>query len=209
MAATAASPVLVEGQDLEIELDACDVRVTATVLAFAGPAIVLRLRGELDRYFGFAISRRAVGDLVVQQGDGRSWALRGEVSAGERDDEATVVLLSDPRAAQSRVHTRAPLELPARLTPVGPAGQVLGRAVETVTADVSCGGAALVRPPGTLPAPRWAIELDLPQADGVLLGATLVRQTPERLMVRFADVPPEAAKALLLAVVGWNRVLLR
>ncbi|MGA2925185.1 MAG: methyl-accepting chemotaxis protein [Solirubrobacteraceae bacterium] len=106
--------------------------------------------------------------------------------AATRASEATLAAAAERlvQIAERRTSTRVSAELPVRLTPVD--GQ--GAPVETVTADLSSGGALLRRCPGLGEGP-WRLELTL-AGDPVPLRcvASLARQTPNHCGVAFEGI---------------------
>jgi hypothetical protein len=129
--------------------------------------------------------------------DGHTRALRGTVRYGDAH-EFLVFQGTDPfELAQRRRYSRAPIVVPATVTPAG------GDPTPCMTVDLSPGGAQLEAGPAIEPATACAVEIALPDGPAAVQGVTL----PARggaLGLRFDVVGLEDRRRLARAVLDWH-----
>jgi len=114
--------------------------------------------------------------------------LRGVARAICEGAALEFVVIDGIQLAERRTASRVALQTPVRAASLDDRGVAVA-AVETVTTNLSMGGALLVRRPGLGEGPRWQIELSLPNnPTPVRCTAMLARQTPSQLAVAFADI---------------------
>ena len=91
--------------------------------------------------------------------------------------------------AERRAAARTALVIPARLADLSRGAAEAVDWVETGTADVSLGGALLVREPALSCGPEWLIELVFPDAQAsISCRAALARETLTHIGVAFVDM---------------------
>ena len=182
---------LVEGQIARLDV-ASDPRpgmnesLACRIIGFSGQDVVL----ALDTQPRAPLPEGAPAYLLLET-DGKLQAVRGEI--GEPAAEEVVLrLIDDIRLGQRRVFSRAPLELPARLTPADGDGPEWS----TRTIDISAGGVGVARE-GADPG-NGALKLTIQVAEyEVAAEVRVMRATPSELGLRFEQI--ERQDRLLLA----------
>jgi hypothetical protein len=183
-------PQLVEGQVARLDVGATTRPSTGESLAcrvigFSGPDVVLALdappRGEIPT---------GSQAYLLLESDGQLQAVRGQIGA-PAGEEVVLRLVDDIRLGQRRVFSRAPLELPARLTPSG------GAQWATRTLDISAGGVCVAREADADPG-DGALKLTIQVADHeVAAEVRAMRLTATEVGLRFEEI--ERHDRLLLA----------
>ncbi|HET9074750.1 MAG TPA: PilZ domain-containing protein [Solirubrobacteraceae bacterium] len=142
----------------------------------AGLDLSLRLRLELG----------AQCFLLYDDGAGRV-AVRGVALGSEATELIEFIPVDGVGAADRRSVPRVPIIAGVSLSRIPPGGRE--RPLDTVTANLSAGGALLVRPRDLEPAPRWQLRLRLPDAEApIVCEAALTRVTASHLGVHFSTI---------------------
>ena len=150
-----------------------------------GPVATVAACGELGAHVQDRLRAGALGFMTFDH-FGASVALRGAARAVSDGGAIEFVVLDGVELAERRTASRVALETPVRA--VSLADGVSGAVIETVTADLSIGGALLKRKPGLGEGP-WQIELFLPgDPTPVRCTAVLCRDSGSHLGVAFAEV---------------------
>ena len=131
------------------------------------------------------LSTGALGFLTFDH-QGAPIALRGAAQASCEGAAIEFVVLDGVQLEQRRRAPRVALETPVRVVLL--ANERTAAPIETLTADLSVGGALLKRQPGLGNGP-WQIELFLPaEPTPVRCTASLARHSADHLAVAFADI---------------------
>ena len=182
-------PRLVEGQPARLDLGES---IACRIIGFSGPDVVLSLEHPPDD----APEPGAPAYLLIES-DGSIQAVRGRVGR-PAGDELVLRLTEDIRLGQRRTFSRAPLELPAKVTSDG------GNEWSTTTRDVSAGGVCIARgdaDPGPEP-----LEIRIQVADHeVVATATAVRVTSEELGLRFEEIGRDDRMLLASLALAYHR----
>ncbi len=189
-------PHLTEGTPVRVHLDAGEA-IDCTVFAFVGSVILARYETALDPNVSDQLSSGADGFLVVEQDRGVK-ALRGNATL---HGEATLALrITDSfQLGQRRESTRVALALDAELAPMG--GDAPPATTRTI--DLSFSGAQVHRPETTPLAERYALTLKgEPLGVPVVTEATLARELPEALGLRFTHIEPNDRARLIQLVLA-------
>jgi hypothetical protein len=191
-------PQLVEGQAARLDVGATTrpstgESLTCRVIGFSGPDVVLALdappRGEI------ATGSQA---YLLLESDGKLQALRGQIGVPARE-EIVLRLVDDIRLGQRRVFSRAPLELPARLTPGGG-----GAEWSTRTLDISAGGVCVARE-GADPG-DGTLKLTIQVADHeVVAEVRAMRLTATEVGLRFEEIERDDRLLLASLALAYHR----
>jgi hypothetical protein len=120
-------------------------------------------------------------------------------TAHESHHELCFTVIDGVQVGQRRQFGRIPLAV--RVVATSAAG-----AVETVTSDLSLGGAKLSRRPGLGAGPRWRLEIFPPgRAASLTCEAVLVRATATDVAVRFVDMTDTDRACVAMALTTWAR----
>jgi PAS domain S-box-containing protein len=181
---------LVGHQELTIALDSeggyGDGELVDCVLErVRGPVATVAACGEVGARVRDRLRAGALAFLTFEH-FGASVALRGAARAVSDGAAIEFVVLDGVELAERRKGPRVALE--TRVRAVLLADGVSAAAIDTLTADLSIGGALLKRQRGLGEGP-WQIELFLPgDRTPVRCAASLVRQTASHLSVAFAEI---------------------
>ncbi|MGA2928289.1 MAG: PilZ domain-containing protein, partial [Solirubrobacteraceae bacterium] len=130
-------------------------------------------------------------------------ALRGVASAASASgDEVYFVVTDGVQVPQRRGAERVPLITHAQLQTIDDAGNAIGPTIDTVTANLSSGGALIAVRPGIGESPRFAIQFFFGrERTAVRCEASLARRTATHIGVGFTrmDAADRAVLANILA----------
>lgn len=188
-------------QPVTITLDDSSAVLEGTLDRVAGPVARLRSLRELAKDVKARLRVGSLGYLVFEHG-GAPVGLRGVATADQKPRAVDFVVVDGVQVAERRGAERVPLIARTRLfDPVGAASE----AIETVTANVSLGGAMLTLRPGVPVNGDLQLELFVGAgADPIRCCASVVRRTPTHVGVRFVDLAD--ADQIRLATVIAERV---
>ena len=151
-----------------------------------GPLSTLSPQAELELGLRLRVRLGAQCFLVYEDAGGRV-AVRGVALGAEDSELIEFIPVDGAAAADRRSIPRVPIITPVAMSRM-PAEEH-SRSVDTVTANLSAGGALLVRPSGLEPAPRWRIRLSLPDgAPAIVCEAALTRAMGGHLGVSFTTI---------------------
>ena len=167
-----------------------EVGQLANTAGAAAGRVLDHIRAVTEQSDGVAASIEATSSALAEVGE----ATRRieETVASQRtatiESEDTLTAAGDRlvQIAERRANSRVDLRAPVRATPLAAEG--VARTIETVTIDLSLGGALLENRPGIGDGP-WQIELSLPgQIDPVRCLAVRVRMAGGHVGVAFGEV---------------------
>jgi hypothetical protein len=185
------------GQKATVALDESGDDIDCRVASVVGSIAKLSAPSEIDLETSAQLSPGSLGYLTFTH-DAGLVALRGVARAAPKvEGEVDFVVIDGIHLPERRGAERTPL---ARLVRVHPAGTDGSDAptIDTVTADLSLGGAMLARRAGLREGAEIALDLFV-GADAhspVRCQASVVRGTPTHVGVRFKDMS-EADQILL------------
>jgi hypothetical protein len=167
-----------------------EVGELANTAGAAAGRVLEHIRAVTEQSAGVAASIEATSSALAEVGEATRRIEETLASQRTATDESENTLTAAGerlvQIAERRANTRVDLRAPVRATPLaaeGPAG-----AIETMTIDLSLGGALLENRPGIGEGP-WQIELSLPgEADPVRCLAVRVRLAGGHVGVAFGEV---------------------
>ena len=167
-----------------------EVGELANTAGAAAGRVLDHIRAVTEQSDGVAASIEATSSALAEVG--AATRRIEETVASQRtatvESEDTLTAAGDRlvQIAERRANSRVDLRAPVRATPLAAEGPT--RAIETVTIDLSLGGALLENRPGIGEGP-WQIELSLPgEADPVRCLAVRVRLAGGHVGVAFGEV---------------------
>ena len=177
-------------QPIRIDLDSSDASIDGRVRFVTGPVAVIAPVEGIGVAVREELNSGSLGYLVFTH-RGAAVALHGLVRVAPGMDDGLAFVVDDGvQIPQRRSAERVALVTRARVCSADSDGVPDERsATDTVTADLSLGGARLTRRPGIGDGPRLQVELFF-GTDPVPLrcGALVARRTPTHLGVRFIDM---------------------
>ena len=194
---------LTSGQPVRIDLDSSDVSIDGRVRFVTGPVGVIAPVAEIDPAASEELASGSLGYLLFTH-RGAAVALRGLARrAPGIDDGLAFVVVDGVQIPQRRSAERVAFVTRARLCRLDDEGVADERSTtETVTADLSLGGARLTLRPGIGEGSRFRIELFFGTDQAPLCCSVLVaRRTPTHLGVKFIDLP-EADRERLASILA-------
>jgi PilZ domain len=187
--------MLTEGQVVQLDLGGRTAALPCCVIGFTGPAVLLAPIVPATAPTAEAIQSGREAYVVIDD-DQQVHALRATVRPGSEPGEVLINVTDAFRLGQRRRYSRAPLALQATIA-VPPGGQPW----ETVTRDISAGGARIARIGNDgEQADRLAITLSSPAAGlRIETQADVVRRSQRDLAISFTEIS-EADVALLTQI---------
>jgi hypothetical protein len=178
---------LVENQAVTVQLDSQACCIDCAVGTVCSPVAMLAPIAQITPGLQESLTVGALGFLTFEF-RGSLIALRGAARTIYGGAALEFVVVDGVQMTDRRSAPRVRLQTPVHATPKAERG-VSGLAVETVTVDLSIGGALLTRRPGLGHGP-WRMELFLPDDTiAVRCAAVLARQTPNHLAIKFSEIP--------------------
>ena len=192
---TQTANMLSEGQVVQLDLGGKTSALPCCVIGFTGPAVLLApiVPPTAPTADAIEVGREA---YVVIDDDQQVHALRATVRPGSEPGEVLVNVTDAFRLGQRRRYSRAPLALAATV-----AALPGGSSWETVTRDISAGGARIARTgKDGEQADRLAVTLSSPAAGlRIETEAEVVRRSQRDLAMSFTQIS-EADVALLTQI---------
>jgi hypothetical protein len=187
--------MLTEGQVVQLDLGGKTSALPCSVIGFNGPAVLLAPIVAPTAPTAEAIQAGRDAYVVIDH-DEQVHALRADVRPGSDAGEILVNVTDTFRLGQRRRYSRAPLTLQATLAVPGG-----GEPWETVTRDISAGGARIARTGHEgEQIDRLALTLSAPAAGlRIVAEADVVRRSQRDLAISFAEIS-EADVALLTQI---------
>jgi hypothetical protein len=192
---TLTATMLTEGQIVQLDLGGKTSALPCCVIGFTGPAVLLAPIVPPTAPTTEAIQSGREAYVVIDD-DQQVHALRATVRPGTEPGEVLINVTDAFRLGQRRRYSRAPLALHATIAVPGG-----GRPWETVTRDISAGGARIARTGNDgEQADRLAVTLAAPAAGLTIeTQADVVRRSQRDLAISFAEIA-EADVALLTQI---------
>lgn len=195
---------LITGKAATINLDSDRSELGCRVDAVAGPVACLSLAPPVP---GDAVERMTPGALgyLVFDDAGAPVGLRGVATPGSGADRVDFVVIDGVQIRERRIASRLRMVLRARVS--GTADGAEASSVETVTSNVSLGGALLTRRPGM---PDDGLRLELyPRLDAepLAIGASVVRATATHVAVHFDEIADADRIRLAGAIAERQRLM--
>jgi hypothetical protein len=179
---------LVPQQAVTLELDAVDEgpveALRCLVGGVQGPVATLASLDEVQPDVAERLTTGLFGFMLFTH-NGSPIGLRGVIRSAPHNRELVeFVVIDGIQVAERRTAERIAMIAPVRATATD-----VGTEVQTVTANLSLGGALLTRRPGLGEGPQWKLQVSLPgDPNPVRFDATTARITPTHIGVRFDDV---------------------
>jgi len=192
---TATANMVTEGQVVQLDLGGKTSALPCCVVGFTGSAVLLAPIVPATAPTAEAIEAGREAYVVIDH-DQQVHALRARVNPGSEPGEILINVTDAFRLGQRRRYSRAPLALQATLA-VPPGGD----SWETVTRDISAGGARIARI-GAVgeQAERLSVALSAPAAGlRIETQADVVRRSQRDLAIQFTEID-EADVALLTQI---------
>ncbi len=185
------------------ELD-CRVRSVAGALARLVPL------GPIPPEIGDTLTAGSFAYMIFTH-RGSPVGLRGVVKACHEEEGFTLdfVVIDGIQESERRKRPRVPLIAAVKASALAVDGVAAETVVETVTLDLSVGGACLAGRPGLRDALCWRLELVLPGDSAPLrCDARLVKPGRTRVGVTFTSMEPADRARLGDAIADWQRCAL-
>ena len=194
--------MLTEGQVVQLDLGGKTTALPCRVLGFGGSTVMLApvVPATAPTVDAIQSGREA---YVVLDDDNQVHALRARVRPGSEPGEIVVTVTDAFRLGQRRRYSRAPLALHA--TVAVPGG---GQPWETVTRDISAGGARIARTGhDDEQADLLAITLSSPAAGlRIETQADVVRRSQRDLAISFSEIAESDVALLTQITVAYYRL---
>jgi hypothetical protein len=193
--ATTTANMLTEGQVVQLDLGGKTSALPCCVIGFTGSAVLLAPIVPATAPTAEAIEAGREAYVVIDD-DQQVHALRARVRPGSEPGEVLVTVTDAFRLGQRRRYSRAPLALRATVG-AHPGGETW----ETVTRDISAGGARIARTGAAgEQADRLCVALAAPAAGlRIEAQADVVRRSQRDLAVQFSEIA-DADVALLTQI---------
>jgi len=177
-------------QGVTLSLDGDEEVIDGQVLSVSGPVALLDCVDAAPIHLRARLSPGSMCMMAFTH-HGKLVGLRGVVTAASEDLNQLAFIVADGvQVEERRLAERIALVIPVRIRTVTGPGAVEPPSVETVTVDISLGGALVERREGARTGPRFRLELYLGDDPvPVSTGADLVRATATHLGLRFIDIP--------------------
>jgi hypothetical protein len=194
--------MLTEGQVVQLDLGGKTSALPCCVIGFTGPAVLLAPIVPPTAPTADAIQAGREAYVVIDD-DQQVHALRATVRPGSEPGEVLINVTDAFRLGQRRRYSRAPLALQATIA-VPPGGQPW----ETVTRDISAGGARIARTGNDgEQADRLAVTLSSPAAGlRIETQADVVRRSQRDLAISFAEISEGDVALLTQITVAFYRL---
>ena len=194
--------ILNEGQVVQLDLGGKTTALPCRVLGFGGSTVMLAPVVPATAPTAEAIEAGRDAYVIVDD-DQQVHALRARVSPGSEPGEVVVTVTDSFRLGQRRRYSRAPLALHATVA-VPSAGQPW----ETVTRDISAGGARIARTGNDgEQADRLAVTLSSPAAGlRIETQADVVRRSQRDLAISFCEISDGDVALLTQITVAYYRL---
>ena len=194
--------MLTEGQVVQLDLGGKTSALPCCVIGFTGPAVLLAPIVPPTAPTADAIQSGREAYVVIDD-EQQVHALRATVRPGSDPGEILITVTDAFRLGQRRRYSRAPLALHA--TVAVPGG---GQPWETVTRDISAGGARIARTGhDDEQADLLAITLSSPAAGlRIETQADVVRRSQRDLAISFSEIAESDVALLTQITVAYYRL---
>jgi PilZ domain len=200
--ATAPANLLTEGHVVQLDLGGKTSALPCCVLGFTGPSVVLGPIVPATAPTAEAIEAGRAAYVVIDH-DEQVHALRATVRPGSDAGEIVVTVTDAFRLGQRRRYSRAPLALQATVAAL-PGGQPW----ETVTRDISAGGARIARVgQDDEQSDRLSVTLSSTAAGLTIEAeADVVRRSQRDLAISFSEIADSDVALLTQITVAYYRL---
>ena len=194
--------VLTEGQVVQLDLGGKTSALPCCVIGFTGPAVLLAPIVPPTAPTTEAIQSGREAYVVIDD-DQQVSALRATVRPGSEPGEVLVTVIDAFRLGQRRRYSRAPLALQATV-----AALPGGRPWETVTRDISAGGARIARVgQDDEQSDRLSVTLSSTAAGLTIEAeADVVRRSQRDLAISFSEIAEDDVALLTQITVAYYRL---
>jgi len=194
--------MLTEGQVVQLDLGGKTSALPCCVIGFTGPAVLLAPIVPPTAPTADAIQAGREAYVVIDD-DRQVHALRATVRPASEPGEVIIDVTDAFRLGQRRRYSRAPLALQATIAV--PAG---GQPWETVTRDISAGGARIARiGHDGEQEDRLAVTLSSPAAGlHIATQADVVRRSQRDLAISFREISEDDVALLTQITVAYYRL---
>ncbi len=190
-------------QLVSLDVGGPEGRVDCRVGAITREQATLVPVGRLAEYTQAKLETECPCYLVFDDG-GIPVGLRGAARAAGSGSQMFFSVVDGVQLTQRRSAARVPIRAPTTLTPVAAAGRSIDP-VETVTVNLSLGGALIEVRPGMDDGPDWRFEVrptEVPQ--GIAGLASLVRRTRTSVGVAFSEISESDRLRLATVLLSWR-----
>jgi len=194
--------MLTEGQVVQLDLGGKTSALPCRVLGFTGASVLLGPVVPATAPTSEAIEGRREAYVVIDHDD-QVHALRAKVRPGADAGEILIIVTDAFRLGQRRRYSRAPLALPATVAAL-PGGEPW----ETVTRDISAGGARMARINADGEhAEQLSVVFSSPAAGlRIETEAEVVRRSQRDLSLRFTQIAAGDVALLTQITVAYYRL---
>ena len=194
--------MVTEGQVVQLDLGGRTAALPCCVIGFTGPDVLLAPIVPPTAPTSEAIQAGREAYVVIDD-DRQVHALRATVRPGSEADEVLINVTDSFRLGQRRRYSRAPLALHATVE-VPHAGEPW----ETVTRDISAGGARIARTGNEgEQADRLQVTLSSPAAGlRIETQADVVRRSQRDLAISFSEISDADVALLTQITVAYYRL---
>jgi hypothetical protein len=200
---------LVEGALVSLDVGRDAEPLLCRIVAFGGDDVVLHPNRDPDEDQQMALAAGVESYLLLDAGNDVR-ALRCKPSKPTEAGDVVAEITDQFRLGQRRMFSRADIVLPATVTALDRAGEVVGEPWKTFTRDVSAGGVRLARQSGYAQAARHAVVIQLPAGERpVETVVEIRRETASDLGMCFVTIEPDDRMRLEQAAIIWTRTRLR
>lgn len=194
--------MLIEGQVVQLDLGGKTSALPCCVIGFTGSAVLLAPIVPATAPTAEAIETGREAYVVIDD-DQQVHALRARVKPGSEPGEILITVTDAFRLGQRRRYSRAPLALQATIATL-PAGEPW----ETVTRDISAGGARIARIGAEgEQEERLQVTLSSPAAGlWIETHAVVVRRSQRDLAIQFSEIADADVALLTQITVAYYRL---
>ena len=188
---------------MSVDVTGPEGRVDCRVGAVAGGRATLVPVHELAQYARAKLETECLCYLVFED-RGAPVGLRGAARVAGDGSQMSFAVVDGVQLSQRRSAARVPIKAPAIVTAIAADGS-LADPVDTVTANLSLGGALIAVRPGMGDGPDWRFELRPSEASPAIAGrATLVRRAAACIGVAFSEMSESDRLALATVLLAWR-----
>jgi hypothetical protein len=191
---------LKEGDVVHLDIGHSNEGVDCLLTGFFGPDFVLMPTQGVSRRTKQALPARPTAYVWLKY-QGRYMAQRGVVLAGMSDDQLIFRITDTFRIGQRRAYSRAPLQMPVRIEPLG----VDAAPWEATTADFSAGGLRLAPVEAPVFGAQNELTIEVEGGTAVRATAVVVRHDPSAIGMRYTSIDDRDRLRLAEIALAWHR----
>ncbi len=190
-------------QLVSVDVSGPEGRVDCRVGAISGAEATLVPVAELSEYARAKLETECPCYLVFENRVGPV-GLRGVARMIGSGAQMSFAVVDGVQLSQRRGTARVPIRAPASFTPIAADG-TLGEPVDTVTANLSLGGALIAARQGIGDGPEWRFELrPSGQPPGLVGRGTLVRRDAAWIGVALSEMSESDRLKLATLLLSWR-----